>query len=58
MGSGLAHLYCAPEFFEARYLPGGEAESFACQAVDQLVLETIRRGVSRREYSLASKVLH
>ena len=58
MGGALAHLNWVPEFFEEEYPPRAVAVSFACETVDHLVLETMRRGAPRREYSLASKVLH
>ena len=58
MGAALANLDWAPEFFEEKYLPAGQSEAFACEAVRNLVAESMKLGVLRREYSLASKVLH
>jgi hypothetical protein len=58
MGAALASLDWAPEFFEETYLPAGKAETFACDVVQSLVSRSMELGVERREYSLASKVLH
>lgn len=58
MGAALASLRWAPSCFEESYLPRGEAETFACAVVADLVVKSMERGVARREYSLASKVLH
>lgn len=58
MGAALANLDWAPEYFEQTYLPSGQSDAFAYEAVGTLVEESRKLGVPRREYSLASKVLH
>lgn len=58
MGAALSSVRWTPSSFEDSYLPAGEAEAFACDAVAELVSKSMERGVARREYSLASKVLH
>jgi hypothetical protein len=58
MGAALATLMWTPECFDETYLHAGEAERFACESVSNLVSARMPLGVPRREYSLASKVLH
>lgn len=58
MGAALASLVWTPEHFEETYLPPGDAEEFAYASVAELVSASMKLGVPRREYSLASKVLH
>jgi hypothetical protein len=47
-----------PELFEPQSDYGPRAAAFACERVDELVDRCRTPGVNRREYSLASKVLH
>lgn len=48
----------SPSLFEATSGSDAGAEQYACESVSRLVSLSISMGVSRREYSLASKVLH
>ena len=48
----------SPELFEEEFSAGADAQRFAVQAVSALVERSVSLGVPRREYSLASKVLH
>ncbi len=58
MAEALATLdWSADLFEETSHAPDG-ADSYACDRVSTLVNRSISLGVSRREWSLASKVLH
>ncbi len=48
----------SPDLFEPTSGPGSGAEDYACECVSELVSCSMSMGVPRREYSLASKVLH
>jgi hypothetical protein len=48
----------SPDLFEPASGPGSGAEEYACECVSELVSCSRSMGVPRREYSLASKVLH
>lgn len=58
MAQALATLdWSADLFEETSRVPGG-ADSYACDRVSTLVTQSMSLGVSRREFSLGSKVLH
>ena len=48
----------SPELFQPVDLPPADAEEYAVNLVEKLVQKSQAMGVARREYSLASKVLH
>lgn len=58
MASALSTLDWSPGLFESVPAPPVGSEEHAAELVATLVRESMVRGVQRREYSLASKVLH
>jgi hypothetical protein len=58
MARALGTMEWSDELFRERAGDQDQPIEFACELVDQLVLRTMRHGGIRREYSLASKVLH
>jgi hypothetical protein len=48
----------SPALFEPSSSYDSGAEEYACESVAELVSRSMAMGVPRREYSLASKVLH
>lgn len=58
MAEALATMPWSPELFADVEGVPENAESFACGSVAALVSRTMSRGAHRREFSLASKVLH
>jgi len=58
MARALAQLPWSAELFDAPTSVSEDAEEFACHLVSALVSTTTRLGISRREFSLASKTLH
>jgi hypothetical protein len=53
-----ASMSWSPELFEPVPDYGPDRAGYACERVAELVSRSMSRGVPRREYSLASKVLH
>ncbi|MCC7447985.1 MAG: hypothetical protein IT324_11245 [Anaerolineae bacterium] len=58
MAQALATLDWSVDLFEEISHVPDEAESYACNRVSTLVRRSTALGVTRREWSLASKVLH
>jgi len=59
MASALAEAVTwSPDLFDGQFSPGVTAEEFAFTSVSAVVHAGMRLGVPRREFSLASKVLH
>lgn len=58
MARALVTLEWTPELFGPVDMPPAGAEEYAIDLVATVVRQTIAMGVQRREYSLASKVLH
>lgn len=58
MAQALASLDWSAELFEERSHVPDAAEDYACDLVSTLVARSMAQGVLRREFSLASKVLH
>ena len=58
MAKALITLEWSPDLFEPVDTPPPDAEEYAINRVATLVQRSKARGVRRREYSLASKVLH
>lgn len=58
MAQALLTLDWSPELFEPVDAPPADGEEFAAKLVAALVQRSMEMGVPRREYSLASKVLH
>jgi hypothetical protein len=58
MAQALLHMDWSPDLFEPLNTPAPGAEDYAVDLVAELVERCLERGVARREYSLASKVLH
>jgi hypothetical protein len=48
----------SPDLFEPTWRSDSDAEQYAWECVSELVSRSMSMGVPRREYSLASKVLH
>jgi hypothetical protein len=58
MASALAAMAWSPDLFQDVLPASPGAEEHACELVSELVSRCMSIGVPRREYSLASKVLH
>jgi len=58
MASALVTMDWSPGLFEPVATPPAGSEEYAVELVATLVRESIAFGVQRREFSLASKVLH
>jgi hypothetical protein len=58
MAQQIMHMDWSPHIFEPLPTPPGGAEDYAVNMVTELVERCLEQGVPRREYSLASKVLH